>query len=113
MGLQVTEQAIKAFNDFKEKNKLDDSHYVRFQVQAGGCSGYSYHLGFVATEEYNEEKDDVVFEQDGLKIILDTKSKLFVENTTIGWYEDLNKQGFTFENPEATGGCGCGSSFSV
>ncbi len=82
---------------------------VRFAAVDGGCSGFEYALDIVD----RPETDDLVFEQDRINIYLDRKSAPFLNGIVVDFVESLTEAGFTFENPNATGGCGCGKSFSV
>lgn len=111
MSLTVTEAAIKELKSVKEDQNFED-YYVRVQIAAGGCSGFQYSMNFVESKDYNET-DDKLIEQDGLGIIVDKKSMLYLDGTTLDWYEDLNKRGFAFDNPNAVKNCGCGQSFQV
>ena len=81
---------------------------LRIGVRSGGCSGFSYVLGFDAPVE-----GDKVQELDGLKILVDSKSAPYLEGTELDFQEGLQGKGFTFANPNATKSCGCGESFSV
>jgi iron-sulfur cluster assembly protein len=84
-------------------------HFVRVGVKSGGCSGLSYDLHFDKT--LNEE--DKVFEDNGIKIIVDKKSFLYLVGTTLEYSGGLNGKGFVFNNPNANRTCGCGESFSL
>ena len=82
---------------------------IRVAAVDGGCSGYEYALDIV-----NEPNaDDLVFEQDKIKIYVDPKSASLLNNIVIDFVESLTQAGFTFENPNATDTCGCGKSFSI
>ncbi len=82
---------------------------IRVAAVDGGCSGYEYALDIV-----NEPNaDDLVFEQDKIKIYVDPKSAPLLNNIVIDFVESLTQAGFTFENPNATDTCGCGKSFSI
>jgi len=83
---------------------------LRIQVVGGGCSGFSYRMGF--DKNFNDQSD-AVFEFDGLKVFIDKASLLYVEGAEVDYVEGLQGAGFKFNNPNATGSCGCGSSFSV
>jgi iron-sulfur cluster assembly protein len=83
---------------------------LRIQVVGGGCSGFSYRMGF--DKSYNESTDNL-FEFDGLKVIVDRSSLLHVDGAEVDYVEGLHGAGFKFSNPNATGTCGCGSSFST
>jgi iron-sulfur cluster assembly protein len=82
---------------------------LRVSVVGGGCSGLSYKLDFVPTAN----PEDKTFEQEGVKIVVDPKSFLFVKGLTLDYSGGLNGTGFAFQNPNAAKSCGCGTSFSV
>jgi iron-sulfur cluster assembly protein len=87
----------------------DPSYFLRVGVVGGGCSGLSYKLDFD-----NESKPmDQVFEDNGLKIVTDLKSFLYLVNTMLDFSDGLNGKGFYFSNPNASRTCGCGESFAV
>ncbi len=87
----------------------DQSYFVRVGVVGGGCSGLSYKLDFD-----NEKKPmDQEFEDNGVKVVTDLKSFLYLVNTTLDFSDGLNGKGFYFSNPNASRTCGCGESFSV
>ena len=83
--------------------------YVRVGVKSGGCSGLSYDLNF----DNSQKDDDKVFEDNGIKIIVDKKSFLYLIGTTLEYSGGLNGAGFVFNNPNANRTCGCGESFAV
>ncbi|SHI96256.1 HesB/IscA family protein [Aquimarina spongiae] len=83
--------------------------YVRVGVKSGGCSGLSYDLKF----DKSQQDEDKVFEDNGVKIIVDKKSFLYLVGTTLEYSGGLNGTGFVFNNPNATRTCGCGESFSL
>jgi len=87
----------------------DANFFLRVGVVGGGCSGLSYKLDFD-----NEAKPmDQVFEDNGLKIVTDLKSFLYLVNTELNFSDGLNGKGFYFDNPNASRSCGCGESFAV
>ena len=87
----------------------DDSYFLRVSVVGGGCSGLSYKLDFD-----NEKRPmDQEFEDNGIKIVTDLKSFLYLVNTTLDFSDGLNGKGFFFSNPNASRTCGCGESFSL
>ena len=87
----------------------DDSYFLRVSVVGGGCSGLSYKLDFD-----NEQKPmDQVFEDNGVKVVTDLKSFLYLVNTMLDFSDGLNGKGFFFSNPNASRTCGCGDSFAV
>ena len=83
--------------------------YVRVGVKSGGCSGLSYDLKF----DNQQQDDDKMFEDNGVKIIVDKKSFLYLIGTTLEYSGGLNGAGFVFNNPNANRTCGCGESFSL
>lgn len=87
----------------------DPSYFLRVGVVGGGCSGLSYKMDFD-----NEQKPtDQVFENDGIKVVTDLKSFLYLANTELDFSDGLNGKGFFFNNPNASRSCGCGESFAV
>ena len=87
----------------------DPTYFLRVGVVGGGCSGLSYKMDFD-----NEQKPtDQVFEDNGLKVVTDLKSFLYLVNTTLDFSDGLNGKGFYFSNPNASRTCGCGESFAV
>lgn len=110
MSLTITEKAANEMNrTLSEKNMDPESAVLRIGVAGGGCGGFEYRLAF--DDKFNETEDEVS-QQHGLTVAVDRKSLLFLEGTTIDWYDGLEKRGFTFENPNAAKTCGCGTSFS-
>lgn len=83
--------------------------FVRVGVKSGGCSGLSYDLKF----DKEQQADDKVFEDNGVRIIVDKKSFLYLVGTTLEYSGGLNGSGFVFNNPNANRTCGCGESFSL
>jgi iron-sulfur cluster assembly protein len=109
MTIELTEAAVTAVKQAMEEEKAPAETYLRIGVRAGGCSGYSYVLAFEGTAQ----ADDKVIEKDGVRVLIDPKSEMILAGTTLDYSSGLNGQGFVFSNPNATGGCGCGSSFTV
>jgi len=92
----------------KEENKPVDT-FIRVGVDGGGCSGLTYNLTF----DNQLKADDQVFEDKGIKIVVDRKSFLYLVGTELDYTGGLNGKGFVFKNPNASRTCGCGESFSV
>jgi iron-sulfur cluster assembly protein len=106
--ITLTEQAAHEVKRLMEAQNLADAN-LRMGVKGGGCSGMSYTLNF---ESETREQDQVI-EVHGVKVIVDPKSLLHLEGTTLDFVNGLEGTGFKFVNPNATKSCGCGSSFSA
>lgn len=87
----------------------DDGYFLRVGVVGGGCSGLSYKMDF----DNETQPMDQVFEHNGIKIVTDLKSFLYLVNTELDFSDGLNGKGFFFNNPNASRSCGCGESFAV
>ncbi len=83
---------------------------LRVAVVGGGCSGFSYHMAF---ENQINENSDNVYEFDGLKVLVDQMSEMYLDGISIDYIETIEGSGFKFNNPNVKSTCGCGSSFSV
>ncbi len=110
MAVTLTEKAATEVKRIIEQQKLDAGMLLRVGLAGGGCSGFQYSLGF---DKAFDENRDSKFECHGVTMVVDKQSALYLNGTTVDFYEGLEKRGFTFENPNATKTCGCGSSFSV
>ncbi|MBI2479046.1 MAG: iron-sulfur cluster assembly accessory protein [Planctomycetota bacterium] len=110
MAVMLTATAAKEVNRVREEQKFEPEVFLRIGAAAGGCSGYSYQLEF--DKAFDAAKDDE-YEYHGVKVVVDKKSALLLEGTTVDWYEGLDQRGFKFDNPNVTKSCGCGSSFQV
>lgn len=108
--INVSETAkIKVEALMKEDGFNPKTDFVRVGVKSGGCSGLSYDLKF----DKNQDKSDKLFEDNGIKIVVDAKSFLYLIGTTLDYSGGLNGSGFVFNNPNANRTCGCGESFSL
>lgn len=110
-GIYISDKAKEKVIELMQEAGLTDSAswFLRVGVVGGGCSGLSYKLDFD-----NEQKPtDQVFEDNGVKIVTDLKSFLYLVNTTLDFSDGLNGKGFQFINPNASRTCGCGESFAV
>jgi iron-sulfur cluster assembly protein len=108
MALAMTDNAVKQVKSLIEAQKLDNV-YLRMGVKGGGCSGLSYSL------EFDNEigPHDKTFEIDGVQVVCDKKSYLYLNGTTLDYVIQGLTGGFTFVNPNAKSSCGCGTSFSA
>jgi iron-sulfur cluster assembly protein len=107
--ISVTDRAAKEVSRIIDEQKLPDATVLRVGVKGGGCSGFSYTLGF----DDNVSEVDQIFEINGVKVAVDPKSFLYLNGTQIDFEESLMGRGFKFGNPNAAKSCGCGDSFSV
>ena len=93
----------------QEDGSSIEESYVRVGVTSGGCSGLNYNLEF----DKEQKPEDKMFEDNGVKVIVDKKSFLYLVGMTLEYSGGLNGKGFVFNNPNATRTCGCGESFSM
>ena len=106
--IEVTAKAIAKIKEALAKQHVEDGG-LRLGVLGGGCSGLSYQFKF----DTKQRPTDKVFEFDGVKVVVDPKSLLYLHGMTLDYKESLMQSGFVFENPNAQKGCGCGTSFSA
>ena len=104
----VSEGAAKKLNSLIEESGFK-TPYVRVAVKGGGCSGLSYDLSF----DTEQQPADTLAEHNGVKILVDNKSLLYLFGTELEFSDGLNGKGFQWENPNASRTCGCGESFSL
>jgi iron-sulfur cluster assembly protein len=109
MALSLSEAAKTQVKKLKEAQNLPETVFLRMGVKGGGCSGMSYVL------EFDSEKGphDREFDIDGVKVVVDKKSYLYLNGTTLDYVAQGLTGGFTFINPQAKSSCGCGTSFSA
>jgi iron-sulfur cluster assembly accessory protein len=106
--LQFSPQAIHEIRRLMEEPGFDKNNFLRIGVKGGGCSGLSYILGFDEKKETDE-----VFESNGLSFIMNPSHGIYLTGMQIHWEDGLNARGFSFNNPNASKTCGCGTSFAV
>ncbi|MEX0745618.1 MAG: iron-sulfur cluster insertion protein ErpA [Phycisphaeraceae bacterium] len=110
MAIKLTESAAREIKTIIEQQELDAGTIcLRVGVKGGGCSGFSYLLDLTEQARDNDER----FESDGINVVCDPKSYLYLNGTTIDFKDEVMGRGFVFNNPNATSSCGCGSSFSA
>ncbi len=107
--ITISDKAKERIRQLVKESALDESYFLRVGVVGGGCSGLSYKLDF----DNEAQPNDQVFENEGIKLVTDLKSFLYLCDSTLEYTEGLNGKGFHFINPNATRTCGCGESFSV
>ena len=110
MSVMLTEKAASEVKKIIVDQQLTPETVLRVGVAGGGCSGFSYSLGF---DTQVDPAADTIKEQHGIKIVVDKKSDLFLDGTTLDFHEGIDKRGFTVINPNAKKSCGCGSSFQA
>ena len=107
--LFVAESAKDKISELRSSENLGEDFFVRVSVTSGGCSGLTYNMDF----DNEEKENDQIFEDNGVKIVTDLRSFLYLCNTTLEFSGGLNGKGFFFNNPNASRTCGCGESFAV
>ena len=108
--LNVTEPAIGEIKKFiASEDDLPETAGLRVRVVPGGCSGFQYSLNI----EEESKSGDFIIDKGGVKLFVDMFSAQYLNGITIDYTSNMMGSGFTFENPNATGGCGCGTSFSA
>lgn len=106
--VQLTEGAITQLKKIMEEQNVTDQHGLRVGVKGGGCSGFTYILGF---DEKKEEDDE--FEIGGFRVLMNKAHAIYLVGIEIDFLDGLQNRGFTFNNPNAKESCGCGTSFSA
>ncbi len=107
--IAITERAVSEVKRIVAEQKLPEATALRVGVKGGGCSGFSYTLGF----DDQLAETDQIYEIDGVRVVCDPKSFLYLNGTQIDFEDNLMGRGFKFGNPNAAKTCGCGESFSV
>ena len=105
----VAESAKRKIDEIRQTEHLGDDFFIRVSVTSGGCSGLSYQMDF----DNESRPNDQVFEDNGVKVVTDLRSFLYLCNTTLEFSGGLSGKGFVFNNPNAARTCGCGESFAV
>jgi iron-sulfur cluster assembly protein len=108
MAVNLTPTAAKRVKELMQSQNLPGA-FLRMGVKGGGCSGYSYNLEF----DTELGKHDKEFDADGVKVVVDVKSYLYLNGSTLDWVTQGLTGGFTFVNPNAKSSCGCGTSFTT
>lgn len=105
--ITITDAALNEMRKFADEDNME---YFRLTVSPGGCSGFKY--DFSITDRF-EEDDSILEQSNGVKLIVDPFSTMYLNGTTINFERTMQSSGFTFKNPNATGKCGCGVSFGA
>ena len=106
--MRLSTRAAQEIEKIMATKQIPEGYALRVGVRGGGCSGMSYILGFDKLREH-----DLAFEIEGITVYMDKRHGLYLMGTTVDFHDGLNARGFTFDNPNATQTCGCGSSFSA
>ncbi len=106
--LQFSSRAVQEIRRLMHAPDFDKTNTLRIGVKGGGCSGLSYILGFDKRQEMDED-----FESEGLPFIMNPSHGIYLTGMEIDWEDGLNARGFSFNNPNASKTCGCGTSFAV
>jgi iron-sulfur cluster assembly protein len=106
--VSLTSGARQELERVRQEQNIPAEYGLRVGVKGGGCSGFSYILGFDVQKD-----NDEAYELDGLKILMERAHGIYLLGMEIDWEDGLNNRGFSFNNPNATDTCGCGTSFSA
>ena len=107
--ISLTEKAQKEIKRIMSENQVPENYGLRVGVKGGGCSGFTYTLGF----DGESKEGDTTINFDDIKLFVDGKSLFYLSGTELDFSDGLNGKGFVFNNPNATKTCGCGESFSA
>jgi iron-sulfur cluster assembly protein len=106
--VSFTPEALEEIKRLMNEPSFDESKILRVGVKGGGCSGMTYILGFD-----DKTDQDVQYEIDGAPFVINPSHEMYLTGMQINWADGLNSRGFTFDNPNASKTCGCGTSFAV
>ncbi len=106
--IQLTDGAMHALQEIRVDQKIPDTYGLRVGVKGGGCSGFSYILGFDEPKD-----DDNLYQINGMKVMMNRAHGIYLVGMEIDYVDGLNNRGFIFNNPNAEETCGCGTSFSA
>ena len=114
MAITLTEKAAsevkRIVTEQRQNGDFPEKVYLRLRVVGGGCSGFQHKLDL--GENMNDKLDEV-FEINGVPVVVDKRSMMYLSDANVDFHDDLNKRGFSISNPNAKTTCGCGSSFSM
>ncbi len=106
--INLTDSAINEVKRLTAEPGFDQTQFLRIGVKGGGCSGMTYVLDFD-----NRKDNDAMYELNGVNFIIDNSQSIYLFGMEVDWQGGLNSRGFTFNNPNASSTCGCGTSFAV
>lgn len=106
--ITLTPGAVEQLKIIRDSQHIEGDHGLRVGVKGGGCSGFSYVLGF---DQKSDDDDEFLIE--GLRVFMQKAHAIYLLGMEIDWVDGLNNRGFSFNNPNASSTCGCGTSFSA
>ncbi len=109
--LTISDRASKRIAEIRQANNIDPEAFLKVGVVSGGCSGLTYDLDFAS--DVKPAENDQVFELNGMKVLVDMRSFLYLAGTELDYSDGFEGEGFHFKNPNATRTCSCGESFSI
>mgnify|MGYP000957626048 FL=1 len=107
--INITDKALSEIKRIMKENNVPENYGLRIGIKGGGCSGFSYTMGF----DGESAPTDNITEFDGVQVFIDMKSFLYLTGTELDYTDGLSGKGFVFNNPNAKRTCGCGSSFGA
>ena len=107
--IKITDRAALEIKRVMSENKIPEASGLRMGVKGGGCSGFTYVLGF----DERSADTDKIFEASGVRVFVDERSLPYLQGILLDYQDGLSGKGFTFDNPNATKTCGCGHSFNA
>ncbi|MFN5291801.1 MAG: HesB/IscA family protein [Gemmataceae bacterium] len=114
MAITLTEKAAsevkRIVTEQRQNGDFPEKVYLRLRVVGGGCSGFQHKLDL---DENMNDKLDEVFDINGVPVVVDKRSMMYLSDANVDFHDDLNRRGFSISNPNAKTTCGCGSSFSM
>jgi len=110
MAVKLTEKAAEEVKKFMGDHKCGPESMLRIGIGAGGCSGFEYMINL--TDDIDDDSD-VVYEMHGVNVVVNRKHALYLDETTVDFYDGIDRRGFDFINPAAAKSCGCGRSFQA
>ncbi len=111
MDISISDRAIKRIDEIRTEQNVPKDAFLKVGVVSGGCSGLTYDLDF--DSEVEPQENDKVFELNGMKVLVDMRSFLYLAGTELDYTDGLEGEGFHFHNPNASRTCSCGESFSI
>jgi iron-sulfur cluster assembly protein len=111
--ISLSQTALSRILKIRSESNVPESAPLRIGVVGGGCSGLTYQIDFDQNYNYKNQNNDKMFEVDGINLIVDMRSFLYLAGTQLDYTDGLQGKGFHFNNPNASRTCSCGESFSV